>query len=353
MVPAMPPFAVAQALFRREHEQAPTLVARSPDFADDWLPEAERLIRGFGDRQPGLACPLAVFAQPLPGRLVAIVQAADLEPGTSGWPAMAFRLFIVPKRVYESFLADPFDFADRYPFDRSMLAAPSLPTLDMNVESPRRRTVGEVQTVLKRVKAHALQEGEDPETVERTIENSESPALLGGVQILVDGGKLHFERKMPDNGLLRGLWTLLPDPLRSQLWPASFTFSNALRFDVIAGTGFAPAELPDYRTEEQAADYPPGSYEIALQSAAEHGDQRDLDSVFLRRSSGETLKLARNLLVGMVFVLVAFRFLSPPTEMPPAERQRRARAAAAIIAVRDPMQAYPMLLEANRQFLGR
>jgi hypothetical protein len=349
----MPPFAVAQALFRREHEQAPQRIARSPDFADEWMPEAERLMRGFGERRPGLACPLAVFAQPMAGRLVAIVQVADLEPGSSGWPAMAFRFFVVPRRVYESFLADPFVFADQHPFDRTLLTASSLPTIDMTVDRPEPRTILQVQSVLKRVKAHALKEGEDPEKVERTIENSESPALLGGVQILVDSGKLHFERTAPDNGLVRALWTLLPDPLRSRIWPATFAYSNALGFDVIVGSGFSRDEIADYRTEDQAADYPPGSYELALQSAAEHGDQADLDGVFQRRSSGDTLKLARNLLIGMVLIVLAFRFIGPPPEMPEAERQRRAAAAATIIGVRDPMQMIPMFIEGNRQFLRR
>ena len=351
MVLLMPPFAVAQALFRREHEQSPLLIARSSDFASEWISEAERLMVGFGERRPGSACPLAVFAQPMAGRLVAIVQAADLEPGSSGWPAMAFRFFVVPKRVYESFLADPFLFADQHPFDRSMLTAAELPTIEMSMEGPPPRTVAQVQAVLRRVKAHALKEGEDPETVERTIENSESPSLLGGVQILVDGGKLHFDRPGPDNSLIRALWTLLPDPLRSQLWPTTFAFSNALGFDVLVGSGFPAEAIAEYRTEDQAADYPPGSYELALQSAAEHGNQPELNGVFQRRSSGETLKLARNLLIGMIFIVVAFRFIGSPPAMPEAERQRRAGAAATIVGVQDPLQIIPMVIEGNRQFL--
>lgn len=349
----MPSFAVAQALFRREHEQAPQLVARSADFADDWLHEAERLMAGFGERRPGSACPLAVFAQPISGRLVAIVQAADLEPGSTGWPAMAFRIFVVPVRVYESFITDPFRLAAQHPFDRSLLNESSLPTIEMFAEGPPPRTLAEVQAVLKRVKAHALKEGEDPETVERTIENSESPALLGGVQILVDGGKLILDRKTPDNSFAAALWSLLPDPLRSQIWPASFAFSNALRFDVLIGAGFSPEDLVDYRTEDQAADYPPGTYELALQRAAEQGDQRELNGVFLRRSSGETLRLARNLLIGMVGVLLLFRFLAPPTQMPQAERERRARTVASIVGVGHPWQIYSMILEGNRRFRDR
>ena len=50
--------------------------------------------------------------------------------------------------------------------------------------------------------------------------------------------------------------------------------------------------IEGYTTEEQAASYPAGSYELALQIAAESGNQRDLDAVFQRRNSNETLPMA-------------------------------------------------------------
>ena len=56
---------------------------------------------------------------------------------------------------------------------------------------------------------------------ERTAENSESPALLGGVQVLVDGGRLVFQRPAADLPLVEGLWTLLPHGIRGKLWPPS------------------------------------------------------------------------------------------------------------------------------------
>ena len=50
--------------------------------------------------------------------------------------------------------------------------------------------------------------------------------------------------------------------------PASFAFSNRLDFDAVIMASSPPRELEGYTTEEQACDYPAGSYELALQSAA-------------------------------------------------------------------------------------
>ena len=111
-----------------------------------------------------------------------------------------------------------------------------------------------------------------------TLANAESPALLGGAQILVDGGKVVFVRRAPDPGLIRGLWTLLPSRTRSELWPATFAYSNALRFDAVVVPRPGIEDFTSYTTEEQAADYPAGRYELSLQTAAESGDQAGLDA---------------------------------------------------------------------------
>ena len=52
---------------------------------------------------------------------------------------------------------------------------------------------------------------------------------------------------------------------------------------------------PEYENavhEAQAGDYPEGRYESALQTAAECGDQHELDRLFARRSRSQTLRLA-------------------------------------------------------------
>ena len=136
-----------------------------------------------------------------------------------------------------------------------------------------------MQAVLKRIKAHALPENVDPETLPPlTVDNAESPTLLGGAQILVDGGKLVFERSQPDASVVAALWTLLPHNLRASIWPATFAFTTISAFDVVVVPRLDALPLEGYTKETDAGDYPPGSYELALQTAAESGDERDLAS---------------------------------------------------------------------------
>jgi hypothetical protein len=302
--------AVQQALFHRHDGQPARLQARSAGFDDAWLPDAERLIAGFGDRPMGVACPSAVFAQPLTQGQVAIVCVTD-QPDVEG-RFLAFHILVLGRQRYEQSAGDPFLLARQLPAAWS--AHGELPALAWSVEqSPR--TVADVQQVLRRVKASALRENEDPESpdFERTAENSESPALLGGVQVLVDGGKLVFVRPHGDLALVEGLWTLLPYTTRCKTWPASFAFSNELGFDVVVLPQLNDADIEGYTTEDQATQYPAGSYELALQTAAESGDQRELETVFRRRNSNEILRLALWLVAGMSLVLIASRWFIPGT----------------------------------------
>jgi hypothetical protein len=214
-----------------------------------------------------------------------------------------------------------------------------LAVLQLPAEPLPPRTLADVQKVLRRVKASALREDEDPESpdFERTAENSESPALLGGVQVLVDGGKLVFARPRGDLALVEGLWTLLPYTTRCKIWPASFAFGNELGFDVIVVPRLNEADFEGYTTEEQAALSPAGSYELALQTAAESGDQRELETVFRRRNSNEILRLALYLMIGMSLLVIASRWV--PLGSDASEQQRKAAAAAGIVAVGDPWTA--------------
>src|SRR5439155_834042 len=77
---------VAQALAAFEQGRF-DIRAKSPDFLDEWWPDAERLCRAFGTPPDGVRCPLALFAQPFGPRHVAIVQVTD-EPS----PPLAFRI---------------------------------------------------------------------------------------------------------------------------------------------------------------------------------------------------------------------------------------------------------------------
>ena len=59
----------------------------------------------------------------------------------------------------------------------------------------------------------------------------------------MDGNRvLLMRRDGPDEALVRGLWQLLPDRSRVDLWPASFAFSDELgfHFAVVATPTAAP-----------------------------------------------------------------------------------------------------------------
>ncbi len=353
-----------EAVFLRADGHVPELQASSPGFSAEWLVEAERLVTCFGDRPAavrlppatlapssgsdrwsvtaGVTCPQAVFALPLGDKHAAVVHVADQTGDQAGGgSALGFHFLVLPRSDYRRYFGDPFELARRLPpawdsagalvpqtLPARTLPARTLPARTLPAEPLPPRTVGQLRAVLQRVKAGALRENEDPETVERTPENAQSPALLGGVQILVDGGRVVFERPAPEPGLIEGLWTLLPNTTRAELWPASFAFGNALGFDAVVVPRAAGDEFENYYGEEQAAEYPPGRYELALQTAAEHGDQRELDRLLNRRSLAETWRLGLTILVLVTALALAARLLDllgtqgPPTFVQERHRQR-------------------------------
>jgi hypothetical protein len=345
----MPDVVIEQALYRRDGEKAPVLLARSPGFADSWLAEAEQLLTAFGERPPGAACPSAVFAHPFGKVHVAIVQA--VEQGSAG---LGFHILIVPRPEYTKYLGDPFLLSERLP--PAWEAHGELPALSWPAEPLPRRTVDEVQAVLRRLKSGALCEDEEipEEQIERTVENSEGPALLGGVQALIDGGQVVFERPGPDTRLMRGLWTLLPTSTRTHLWPASFAFSNELHFDAVIVRRARPDDYPGYLTEDQAADYPEGRYERRLQAAAEEGDQGELDALLGRRSPRETWRLGLTILILFMVLALASRLLVPgrPETEPESARQRQAEIVAGIIGIGRPLET-AMTYTAARETLKK
>jgi hypothetical protein len=286
--------AIEQAIYGNPEPGGFRFLARSAGVADDWLPLAEKLCAGFGDRPAGVACPGCVFAQPFGTACVVVVQVADLGTDDAQRPgAIGFRLMFVPKEVYESLTGDPFLIADTFPppWDQRgslpVLAWPGLPV--------PRRTVAQVQQVLK---------------------NGDSATLLGGVQALIDSGRLLFERRAPDTELVRRLWLLLPISTRCHLWPASFAFANTLHFDVVVLPRAEIEGFSNYLREEQAGDYPEGRYELNLQIAAEAGDQAQLDALFSRRSGAETVRLAIYLLGIIAMLAVVMNVLFRPPSKP-------------------------------------
>jgi hypothetical protein len=271
---------IEQAIYGSHGPGGYQFLARSPGFRDEWLAEAERLCTGFGERPAEVACPGCVFALPFAGRHVAVVQAADQGTDDAGRPgALGFRLLVLPRRLYEDLGGDPFHIAEQYP--PPWPARGELPALEWTAGPPAPRTL---------------------EATRKVLDVPNSATLLGGVQALLDGGHVAFERNGPDDRLLRSLWALLPTSSRAALWPATFAFGNRHGFDAVVVPRAAGPDFDHYLTEERAGDYPEGRYELALQIAVESGEAHDLQALFARRSRGQMLRLGLTLLA--VFILV-------------------------------------------------
>src|SRR6266566_1442206 len=98
----MPDIPIEQAIYGSQGPGGYRFLARSPGFLDDWLPEAERLCTGFGERPAGASCRGCVFARPFGPGHVAVVQVADQGRDDAGRPgALGFRLLILPRPLYE------------------------------------------------------------------------------------------------------------------------------------------------------------------------------------------------------------------------------------------------------------
>jgi hypothetical protein len=293
-----PNLQIAQALIVAD-ARGVRVVAESDGFD---APEGERVAVLFGKRPPGVSCPLAHFACPFGSRHVAVVQVAD-RPGPND--PLAFRFLVLDRELYRH-LGDPFAIADRYPPPWG--ASGTLPVLEWPHEVLPRRTVEQVQAVLK--------EGDRPPGTDEdhpgvAIPPRDNSLFLGGAQALVDGSRVVVRRPAPDEKLVRGLWQLLPDRTRSDLWPASFAFSLELGFHFAAMPEVPPLDLNQFHDEERARDYPQGGYELSLQIAAEHGDQGELDRLFARRTSAETLRLGLYILGGALLIAAVFKFVLP------------------------------------------
>jgi hypothetical protein len=319
---------IEQAIYGGQGVGGYRFLARSPGFREEWLGEAERICTGFGERPAGVSCPGCVFARPFDRDRVAVVQVADQGADDAGRPgALGFRLLVLPKRLYEDIGGDPFFIADRLP--PPWPARGELPTLEWDDGAAQYRTVAMLQQVL---------------------EVPNSATLLGGAQALLDGGRLVFERTAPDERLVRSLWALLPHSTRSELWPASFCFGNAHRFSVAVVPRASGPAYAGYLHEEQAGDYPEGRYELALQTAIEAGDQREVDGLFARRSSSQTMRLALALLAVFALVGGGIMLLGPsPRGGRPAPATAPARPRPDLM----PAEQYPPFGDAERQRLAK
>jgi hypothetical protein len=279
---------IEQALFTAKDGGC---LGRSPGFIDAWLPAAEQLCAGFGAPPEGVACPASLFAVPLVRGYVAVVQVTGR--GKDGFGPLAFRFLVLPKALYAGLHGDLFRIADAFP--PAWDAGGALPALDWNGGPPPPRTVDDVRAVL---------------------DVPYSATLLGGVQALLDGGRVVFERTRPDERIVRSLWALLPASNRCELWPATFAFGNSLGFNVVVVPRADGPDYAGYVTEVQAGDYPEGRYELALQVAAEAGQQDVLDRLFARRSRGQTMRLGLILLAVFIALPLTNLICGPPPPAP-------------------------------------
>jgi hypothetical protein len=294
-----PTLSVPQAVVVRD-SSGPRLVGKSHGLTF----ELEEAVLGaavrFGPRPPGVACPGAVFGCPLGDDYVGVVQVTDM-PGDGSALGFRFLLFYASDYTRDGYLylGDPFAVADRFPPDWS--GKGDLPALTWVIDGPPpRRTVEKVRQVLKREPVPLDDSSPVPEVY------LAGQLLLGTTQALLDGARVAVVRPGPDPDFVRGVWELLPDKARAELWPATFAFSADLGFHL---TVLASPPPVGYLTEEQAKDYPEGRYELALQTAAEAGDQAELDRLFARKTSREVLRLAVMMVVFALLVAVVMKFL--------------------------------------------
>jgi hypothetical protein len=311
------------AIVLRAAGQTPRLIAKSADFDDAWIPLLLRICEAFGAREAGDVCPAAVFAVPL-GQQVVVVEARDAGVD------LRFDARVLSHRDYVRLGADPFVIAERFPPTDELVTFAALSPLSTTA------SLDTVRGLLQRTKT------------DHGTQVADGPTLLGGVQALLDGGKLIVERTAPDPAFVRALWTLLPIGSRARLWPASFAFSTALPFDVVVVPRLDPVVGPRYLTEEQAGDYPAGSYELALQTAVEDGDEEELRRL-LSRPPARPMRIGMSLLVALIILAATTRWLLPPQR----DVAGRAAAAMAVIGVRDPFTAAAIVLEGNRIYGGQ
>jgi hypothetical protein len=256
------------------------VVAHTPEFD---TAEAERIVTLFGQRPAGVRCPLAHFACPFGRSGVAVVRVEDRP--ASGDP-LGFRFLVLARDLYRH-LGDPFAISDRYPVN--WFATGTVEELIWPMERLPERTVEQLDAILR---------------------SGDGPLLLGGTQAIVDGNRVLLQRAEPVEELVRGLWQLLPDRTRADRWPASFAFSDELRFHLAAlPTLVADRTGPRPLTEEAVKDYPPSGYELNLQIAVESGDRAALRKLLARRTADDTIRLGLYILGFGLLVAVILRFV--------------------------------------------
>jgi len=258
---------IEQAVFRGTEP-----MARSAEFSDDYVelsqPMIESLMLNPGDGE-------ALIVHRWRNDVVAVCQTR----GTM------VRILAVPGSLYR-LVHDPFRLTREWvPEFTTHGQLESLPWIHGR---PAPRSLADVQKVLR---------------------EGDGPTLLGAAQVLVDGGRLVFQRSQPDPVLLEQIWMLLPDSVRGELSIATFARSNELKFDLLTTPIVDHIHFPRYLREREAGDYPEGRYELSLQMAVEADNEGQMLELFARRSGSQAMRLAWTLLLVAIGLGLAMRFI--------------------------------------------
>lgn len=254
--------------------------------------------RKFSSSRPPQIFQGPLFVQRMDRRLLAIIRART--PQSGGESGLSFHVILIANKPYAWLGADPFLLADRFAPDWDQTG--TLPGLEWQGPPPDRRTVAAVQRVLKR---------------------DNGPELLGGSQVLLDGGKLCFIRPTGDEAMVRDLWALLPHSNRCELMPATMAWNRDLNFDIAVVPADRAELFKDYMDEEHAGQYPEGGYELSLQIAAEADDQERLNELLSRRSRREVWRMGWMLLAAFLTIVIFSTLVvpQPPRKEIPAKEE--------------------------------
>jgi hypothetical protein len=275
-----------QALIRRDSDGSLSVALSSHAFELGWHTKVLAVCEAFSADPPATTLPAVLFVQRLDRSHLLIVR-SKAEAGTRTGPSQ-FHVLVANQKDYAALQFDPFLLAES--FEPNWSGASELLDLEWHGPLPPRRTIADVQQVLRR-------------------ENG--PELLGGCQALLDGSHLLFIRLEPDLQVIRDLWALLPYGNRLELMPATYAWNNKLKFDVVVASREQAGSFAGYMREEQAGGYPEGRYELSLQTAAESEDQESLDILWGRRSRREVWRLGFLLVAVLGILALAVKIMTP------------------------------------------